>query len=877
MEHAGVPSRGWCGGRRPVTDRDLGSTFLRGLRVVEIGSELGEYCAKLLAGLGADVVRVEPPGGEESRGYGPFARDAPHPERSLHFWHYNQGKRSAVLDLDTVDGQRRFGELIEAADILVDSRPRGYLESRNLGADALAARNKRLIQMRISPFGDDGPYADYQGGDLVHLALGGVVMNCGYDPNPEGFYDTPPVAPQMWQAYQITGELAVIAILGALLWRLRCGLGQVLSTSVHQSVSQSTENDVPNWIFLRQTHRRLTCRHSSVAMSEPVLAMTKDGRYLYPYNTYLKGTLDSWPGTVDLLDKYGFAADLIDTAKWDGESHMTPFAAARIADQVRRLVQRTRYGTDLWREAQDRGLAWAPVRKPEENAQDEHWRSRGAITRIEHPELDDAFDYVGSKWFSPDVSWGPATRPPFIGEHTEEVRAEWARTPIAPERVYRGLRSALPAVRHRGKAFPLSDIRVIDLGWMLASAGAGRFLTALGAEVIKVEHDSRPDGMRFGRGNLPVGGRVARDSASEPLVASSSEGMDGSGSFMTINSGKLSLSLNLKTPQGKEVLEELIRDADVIMEGYSPGAFERMGFSYERLRELNPALVYVQQSGFGSAGSYGQLRAYGPTAQAITGISEMSGLPEPFPPAGIGYSFLDWHGAYNMATAILAGLYRRDVTGIGCHVDASQAETGIYLTGSAILDHSVNGRSWSRYGNRSPYKQAAPCGVYRTEGADRWIAVSTFNDHQWDELIRELGSPAWAEDSRFATMHARYEHQDVLDQYVQESTRDRDGVELMAALQARGVPAGICQTAEDRIDHDPQLRHLEWLVELDQATMGRWPMIDFPVSMSESAAYAGGRFDRSGPSYAQDTDYVLKRLLGKSDDEVEALRDAGVL
>ncbi len=243
--------------------------FLDGIRVLEIGDELGEYCGKVLAGLGADVVRVEPPGGEATRRYGPFYHDEPDPSRSLYFWHYNLGKRSVELDLDTAGGRQGFAQLAAAADVVLDTRPRGDLDARGLGYDDLAAGHPGLIWARISPFGDTGPWADYAASDLILLALGGIMMNCGYDPDPAGHYETPPIAPQMWQAYHIGGEMTAMAILGALNFRLSSGRGQRLSTSVHDAVSKNTETDLPDWVFLAQRHQRLTCRHSATAVNGP--------------------------------------------------------------------------------------------------------------------------------------------------------------------------------------------------------------------------------------------------------------------------------------------------------------------------------------------------------------------------------------------------------------------------------------------------------------------------------------------------------------------------------------------------------------------------------------------------------------------------------
>lgn len=837
-------------------------TYLGGVRVLEVGAELGEYCGKILAGLGADVVRVEPKGGEITRSYGPFYHDEAHPDRSLYFWHYNFGKRGIELDLDDPADQDSFHRLAEAADVILDSRPRGYLDARGLGRAALAAKNPGLIHARISPFGDDGPWADFEASDLVHLALGGVTMNCGYDPDPSGRYDTPPIAPQIWQAYHIAGEMTAMSLIAALVYRQNSGQGQSLSTSVHQAVAQNTETDVPNWVYLRRVHRRLTCRHSATTALSPALAATKDGRYVLPYRTYLMAGFNVWDDTVALLRDYGMQADLDDDHY--REARTTKIARDRLEFLTERLVSRLPFSRDVWLRAQAHGLPWAPVRKPEENMTDPHWLERGSFFEVDHPELGEAFLYSGAKWFSHEVSWRRGPRAPLVGEHNDVIPAEWTGRRVYPRVAVNDRMDMPPVASKRGKPFALSDVRVVDLGWMLASAGAGRFLAAMGADVLRVEHSSRPDGMRFSQlGGYPPGGRAQREAATGPIPSPEwAPNLNRSGSFMEINAGKRSVGLNLKDPEDKRILENLIRESDMIVEGYSPGTLTRMGLGYERLKEINPRIIYVQQSGLGEYGRYGRMRTFGPSAQAITGISEMSGLPEPYPPAGIGYSYLDWCGAYNMATAMLAALHRRNVTGLGCHIDASQGDAGLYLTSTATLDYSVNGRRWSRFGNRSPYKLAAPHGIYPVMGDDRWIAIAAFTEEHWRAIADVLGLTQCAGDPRFATLRDRAGHQDALDRLVGEATARFEPFALMEALQTRGVPAGVCQTAEDRCDSDPQLRHLGWQVELDQAEMGRWPVKEHPVHFSATPAYMGGRFDRSGPNYGEDTDQVLAEILG---------------
>jgi crotonobetainyl-CoA:carnitine CoA-transferase CaiB-like acyl-CoA transferase len=217
-----------------MSDRDFDpGSFLTGIRVVELADELGEYCGKLLAGLGADVIKVEPLGGERTRLIGPFVDDEPNPNRSLHFWHYNFGKRGVVLDLQSPEGRDRFSRLLGTVDVLLDTRPLGYLRARGLGYEELRRSHPGLVYARISPFGDDGPWSGYLGSDLIHLALGGVVMNCGYDPTPAGSYDTPPVAPQMWHSYHITGEIMAMQIMVALCYRRETGVGQMATSSAY--------------------------------------------------------------------------------------------------------------------------------------------------------------------------------------------------------------------------------------------------------------------------------------------------------------------------------------------------------------------------------------------------------------------------------------------------------------------------------------------------------------------------------------------------------------------------------------------------------------------------------------------------------------------
>lgn len=853
-----------------------GQGVLTGLRVIELADEKAEYCGLVLAGLGADVIKVEPPGGSPTRRIGPFYEDREDPERSLFFWQYNRGKRSIMLDLHQRQDQEQFRSLVATADVLLESTPRGELDDLGLGADTLMQQLPTLIVARMSPFGDHGPWADFKGSDLIHLALGGVMMNCGYDPAPGGKYDLPPIAPQMWHAYHIAGEQFAMGIVAALLYRWRTGKGQRLSCAVHEAVAKCTEVDLMSWVMRRAPVLRQTCRHAREAVSPfPSIAHTKDGRWVMANLGTRSG---EGARLLSLLEPYGMAADLTaDQAAAPQGGRFVPGTSpdtekqAHTMEVIQRFVRAFTYENVPWREAQEAGMLWAPLRKPHENALDPHWLARHSCADVEHPELGRAFRYATSKWLSTGTSWSVGRRAPLLNED--------AQTVTVPPKCNLPAIDGSPAAQvsealsPRGKPFPLHGVRILDFTWFLASAGGTRFLSAFGAESIKVELKTHPDTRMAAM--APVGGRAARERATAPLPAVNDSDMGGQ--FNNKNPGKRGISLNVRHPKGLEIAKRLVAMSDIVAEGFSPGVLDSWGLGYEVLRAIKPDIIYAQQSGMGAQGTYGRFRTVGPIANSFSGLSEMSGLPEPAMPAGWGYSYLDWMGAYSFALAMLSALFHRARTGEGQWIDASQSEVGLFINGTTILDWSANGRVWTRYGNRSPYKPAAPHGVYPCVGEDRWLAIACYTEAEWQALTAIAGHPEWTEDPRFSDLSGRLAHQDALDALVGAWTQSLDAYKAMLSLQEAGVPAGVCQTAEDRCDHDPQLAVLEWLTEVTGTKIGRWPVAEVPVKMSESPGYIGGRIDRGAPCYGEDNHYVYGELLGMSAGEIEALAEEGVI
>jgi crotonobetainyl-CoA:carnitine CoA-transferase CaiB-like acyl-CoA transferase len=865
---------------------------LRGIRVVELADELAAHAGLELAGLGAEVIKVEPPEGSATRRIGPYAGDEPDPDSSLFFWQHNRGKRSVVIDRAVPADVEALRALIASADVLLLSGADEALLSRlpELSRDALLARHPELVIARMTPFGDDGPWASYRANDLVHLALGGPAMNCGYDPLPDGRYDLPPIAPAAWQSYIIAGEQLVIGILAAVYSRDRTGRGQYLSCAVHEAVAKSTELDLMNWVMRRSPLLRQTARHAAEKVSAvPTIAQTKDGRYLL---TMLMGAKNE-AQVAAFLQAQGIATE---TGSVDADetgkraipgSSAVGERSARLMDLVQRFVRKHSYATLPWLEAQAAGVMCAPLRKPHENVADEHWQARGTFAEVEHPERGRAFTYAVRKWLSTEPGWVIGRRAPLLGEDTALVQAELAQRavpggdPPVPAQSATGRAATAPraapvpssapvTLSALGKPMPLAGIRIFDFSWFLASAGGTRFLSALGAECIKVEWRDSPDTRMAAM--APVGGRAARDAATGPLPGVNDPSMGGQ--FNNKNAGKRGLSLNVRHPDGLQIARRLIAMSDIVAEGFSPGVLDRWGLGYDELRRIKPDIIYAQQSGMGTAGRYGRLRAVGPVAAALSGVSEMSGLPEPAMPAGWGYSYLDWIGAYSFATAMLAALYHRDRTGRGQWVDASQTECGIYISGGTILEWSATGRAPERTGNHSPQRSAAPHAIYRCAGQDRWLAVACTTDAEWTALAALIGQE-WT--AGYETLASRLAGEHDLDRRLEAWTRGRDAYQLMEELQTRGIPAGVCQTAGDRCDRDPQLAHLNWLTEVEGSKIGRWPVAEFPVKLSATPAYMGGPINRGAPCYGEDNEWVLGELLGLSKAEMTRLADDGVI
>jgi benzylsuccinate CoA-transferase BbsF subunit len=423
----------------------------------------------------------------------------------------------------------------------------------------------------------------------------------------------------------------------------------------------------------------------------------------------------------------------------------------------------------------------------------------------------------------------------------------------------------------RAPARALDNIRVVDFSWVRAGPWATRWLGALGAEIIKIEWPETE------RGRLP----------SSTTPRNREVNLNTSGNFNDTNVNKKSLSLNVRSPKGLEIVKRLIAVSDIVIENFSSRVLRNWGLSYEELCRIKPDIVYVSMSGYGHTGRNHAYTTFGPVAQAVSGLTYQSGLPDK-PPAGWGWSYMDDTGGMYGAMCALTGLYHRNLTGKGQHIDQAQMISSIPLNGPALLDFTVNGRGTHRPGfppgNRAHWPgtplvnnyrgpTVAPHNAYRTHpgGYNDWCVIVCHTDDEWRQLVRVMGAPAWAAAPEFATAAGRLRHQEELDAHIEAWTMTLGKYQVTESCQAAGVRALPVQSAEDRVEHDPQLRHREMYLPMEHPALGTYKVQNAPFKLSETPATNR----RPSPLIGQHTREIVEDLLGYSHEDFRAGYDDG--
>jgi crotonobetainyl-CoA:carnitine CoA-transferase CaiB-like acyl-CoA transferase len=750
--------------------------------VLDVGGAESHALGRLLADLGADVLIIEPPGGSPARRALPSVAGA-----SIAFALQNANKRSAVLDPDRAADRDRLIELAGTADIVVDD---GGLAVFGTSCAALAERFGHLVALSVTDFGTTGPYTSWQATDPVLYAMSTALSRTGPTSGT-------PVLPPLGVASATAAVQAAWAALAAYYHRLRCGTGEYIDFSRFEAVVQSLD---PPFGSEGQAAVGLK-RSSELWRGRP------RNQQIYPIfpcqDGYVRICLLSprqWRGMRAWLGEPARFAD----PKFD--TIAARYAASRELNEAIAVLFAAQMIDDLVAEGQRRGVPIAAVLTPAQALSSEHFRAVGALADVEIAAGAGLSVPVGPFVVNGEHA-GYATPAPSLG--TDE-------TAWATERS-----DALSVGDAAGR--PFDGMRILDLGVIVAGGELGRLFADLGAEVIKIESAAYPDGLR----QTPPGQVMSR-------------------SWALTHRNEYSLGLDLRHPAGAELFEKLVVGADAVFANFKPGTLASLGFSYERLRELNPRIVLAESSAFGASGPWSARMGYGPLVRATTGVTWLWTSDEA--PRGSFYDattiFPDHVSARLTAIAALAALIGRDHVGTGAHVHISQAEVAVNQLATGYVAETARAARLPVTGDPAVHA------VYPCDGDDEWCVISLRDDDDRAALSVVTGGTE-----------------------VSEWTRARDKTEVAHLLQRAGVPAAPMYRAVDVLA-DPQIIFRKVFSDMAH------PLFDAPMPTETGPApylHIPPAELRPAPMPGEHTREICQKLLAMDADETDRLIAEGVL
>ncbi len=712
------------------------------VRVADLCGEAGTAAGRILADLGAEVVRIVPPSGD------PVSDLADDP-RSLRATTWNAGK--VVVELDTHDTD--LDGLVGGADIVLDT-PHD-LHSIHLDPTTAPA----AVWVSITPFGLEGPRADWRASDLGVMASSGNMFATG-DP------DRAPLRCAEPTAYAHTGPEAAIAALTG----LASGRPQRIDLSMQETVLIANIGAVGRW---DRDHQRGRRRGANIGRTREIWPC-EDGFVSFGIRGG-KARVGTWTKVTELV-----AADGIDLAALEGRD-WGAFNHNNAADEDLEAIQVPLgkwFGrhtmAELYEYACDHELTLAPINSPREILSSTQLAVRGFFEKVGDVEQFPAHFVTVRSPGNEVAPVGPA------GPSTTGTAPRWpARPSAAPER--------------SGRAW--EGTTIIEFGSGAAGPIASRYFAEHGATVVRVESRSRPDFLR-----------------AYALGPENPHGLDGAPMFDSLNVGKLGITLDLKHDEGRELAMQLVDRADAVLENFAPKAMRGLGLDYDTLVERKPDLVMISACLNGQTGPHKDYPGFGSQGAALAGFNYLTGWPdrEPVGPYG---TITDSLAPRYVAVALAAGLLHRRRTGKGMHLDLSQVEAGHYALSPWLVRCAATGEITERMGNRSA--RAVPHGAFRCEGDDRWVAIACWTDDEWRTLAGLIG----CDDSSLATLGARLARVDEVERLVGDWTSARDAAAVAQLLQPEGIEAVPVQDFED-CHHDPQLAVRGHLVELSHPKLG---------------------------------------------------------
>jgi crotonobetainyl-CoA:carnitine CoA-transferase CaiB-like acyl-CoA transferase len=791
--------------------------FLAGYRALDLTTMSGQLCGRVLADLGMEVIKIEPPGGDPVRKMPPFARSADGKQLSTTFAHLNAGKASKVLDLDREAGRAEFRRMVETADVVLESFQPGELDAKGLGYKDLAAINPQLIMASITGFGQTGSKKNFAYNDLVALAESGFLYISG-DPS------LPPCRPPETQAYYFASLFATAGLLAALYRREHTGQGDHVDSSMQETLA-TQEHIIRLWANEKQISQRAGSQHGSVAPAK--IFSCRDGFvYLYVTRQHWKLFLTIWKNHPAVFDAPEWLNNLYRRAHADElnqavQDFLNQFTMAEITDLL-----------------QAKGLPCVPVNTPIGFANDEHVRSRGFMAPVEHP------------------GFGSVEQPamPFIidgarpGVGSVPVLDSWS-SPSYVSSVTGKKREGRPRDTGSGNG-PLHGMRIVSFDHVLAAPYGTTILAELGADVIKVE--SSKGGMDpfrfFGTGE-------------DPNV---------SPRFLEFNRNKRSFTVNLKHPKGPRVLHDLVARADAVLDNYSVDVVDRIGLAYEDIRNVKPDIINLRMPGLGTTGPKRHFSTVGVNITAFTGLTYLWNHPGVTgPPIGSQTVFPDYVSGVLCAIIIISGVLYRDRQKKGAFIDLAQAEATAFMIGANLMAAAANGKDPQPIGNASPL--AAPHDCYPCKGEDRWCVIAAENEEQWAALAKIIGGGI-DQELRFKIAASRLQYRDDLNRAIARWTQDREAFEIRDRLQNAGVPCGVVQTGED-LTNDPHLKNRGFIVAVENPRLGRVVLPNFPLQFANAKLTRRWEF----PVLGRDTNAVLRDIVGYDEETIKQLSSHGVL
>jgi crotonobetainyl-CoA:carnitine CoA-transferase CaiB-like acyl-CoA transferase len=749
---------------------------LQGYRVLEMGGGAAAIAGRVLAGLGARVIRLEPPGGD------PLAASDPRFDVAPRYAWYTLGKETVTLDPATDPGAVRTA--LADIDLLIDGHRPGQLAAWGLDPAALREAFPHLIILSLSHYGQSGPYRDRAGSALTSFALGGSLFRAGRP-------SEPPLPPPVELADTIGGVTGALAAVTALVARGRDGSGDWIDCSVAESCLATSDWAVP----MRSLAGTTTKRDGSGPLY-PVY-QAADG-FVRVVNLSPKqwSAFTAWLGGPE-----EFAAP-----EWG--NLLFRLANADVIDLVfaRETAGRTR--EDLFHSGQRAGVSVVPVYAPEEIAVDAHFTERRALAEVTDPALGTV--RVPRAFVRFDGTVPEAPRP----------ASRLARIPDGGR------------FREDVAGLDFRALKVVELGSGGVAPEASRYFALLGADVVKVESPTALDFLRAAAG-------PGMHEYSPPFASS--------------NRNKRSVQLDLKTEEGRAALARLLAVADVFFENNSGGVCERLGAGYEAVAATNPGIVYASSQLLGATGAAAAYSGFGPSNQAVGGISALWTHPDNPRPEGVSLVHPDHLAGKMLALAALAALGERRRTGRGRRIDLAQAEFAMATIGEAFVEASLLGRSVRRGHDHPAF---VPHGVYPTLLPDEWVAVAVETDEQWQGLRRALGEPQWAADPALDRAAGRIAARRQIDEGLSAWTSGKTRTAVAHALGAAGVPAM------------PVLAPVEQIADPHLAARGAFDLVHHPLAgwaWMEGLPFRFQRLQvepsRRAPLLGEHTDAVLAEWL----------------